>query len=238
MFGIIIILVIILILLITIILCGFYIKNKVSGFTMKYFGTEDLKEAIEQSEITASSTPKSVFSVESVSLKKINKDFPDLNINELKAEAEKVIFDVFKAIENKDRDAYKDENEGINSFINSKIDDIGEKNVSYDNIKIHRTVINRYEKTTNSANLYFQSSFEYYEKVGNKVGKVVQDRVKTEFVYVIDELSFNHKKALGLKCPNCGAPVKTLGNKVCEYCGVGIRDIVKKSFIFNKIIQD
>lgn len=238
MFGIIITLVIILVLLLSIVLVGFYIKNKISNFTMKYFGTPDLKDAIEQSEITASSTPKSVFSVESVSLKKINKDFPDLNINELKAEAEKVIFDVFKAIEEKNREAYKDDNEVINSFINSRIDDLGNKNVSYDNIKIHRTVINRYEKTSNSANLYFQTSFEYYEKIGDKVGKVVQDRVKTEFVYVIDGLSFDNKKSLGLKCPNCGAPVKTLGNKVCEYCGVGIRDIVIKSFIFNKIIQD
>ena len=119
MFGIIITLVIILVLLLSIVFVGFYIKNKISNFTMKYFGTPDLKDAIEQSEITASSTPKSVFSVESVSLKKINKDFPDLNINELKAEAEKVIFDVFKAIEEKNRDAYKDDNEVINSFINS-----------------------------------------------------------------------------------------------------------------------
>ena len=75
MFGIIITLVIILVLLLSIVFVGFYIKNKISNFTMKYFGTPDLKDAIEQSEITASSTPKSVFSVESVSLKKLIKIF-------------------------------------------------------------------------------------------------------------------------------------------------------------------
>lgn len=24
---------------------------------------------------------------------------------------------------------------------------------------------------------------------------------------------------LGLNCPNCGAPISTLGHKHCEYCG-------------------
>ena len=231
-------LVTLLILLIAIIICGYFIKYKVSQFTMKYFGTKDLKEAIEQSEIAASTTPKSVFSVENVSLKKVNKDFPDLNINELKAEAEKAIFDVFKAVENKDRNAFLEVNQNINSFINSMIDDAGKSNVRFDNIKIHRTVINRYEKTSSTANIYFQTSFEYYKQVGKGLGMKVQDRMKTEFIYVFDSLKYDNKKSLGLKCPNCGAPVKSLGNKVCEYCGVGIRDIVKKNWVFNKIIQD
>ena len=30
----------------------------------------------------------------------------------------------------------------------------------------------------------------------------------------------NGSEGLGLNCPNCGAPIKSLGQKFCEYCGV------------------
>ena len=117
-----IILIIVLLILVAIIICISYIKKNVSDFTMKYFGTTDLKEAIDQSEITASETPKTVFSVESVVLKKIYKDFPETNINEIKALAEKSIREVFDAIENKDSTMFND-NVTVKAFVDSKIND-------------------------------------------------------------------------------------------------------------------
>ena len=230
-------LLIILIILIAIILCILYIKKNVADFTMKYFGTKDLKEAIEKSEITASETPKSVFSVESVILKRITKDFPETNINELKALVEKSIRDIFNAIEASDSSDFTDV-PTVKAFIDSRINDNDGKAI-YDNLKFHNTVVNMYTKSGDSANITFQSSFEYYKKIGDKIGKKVQDRLKVEFVYIIDEAEYSGDiKAVGLKCPNCGAPVASLGYKVCSYCGTGIKDLVKKNWVLNKVKQD
>ncbi len=230
-------LLIILIILIAIILCILYIKKNVADFTMKYFGTKDLKEAIEKSEITASETPKSVFSVESVILKRITKDFPETNINELKALVEKSIRDIFNAIEAGDSSDFTDV-PTVKAFIDSRINDNDGKAI-YDNLKFHNTVVNMYTKSGDSANITFQSSFEYYKKIGDKIGKKVQDRLKVEFVYIIDEAEYSGDiKAVGLKCPNCGAPVASLGYKVCSYCGTGIKDLVKKNWVLNKVKQD
>jgi len=41
---------------------------------------------------------------------------------------------------------------------------------------------------------------------------------ETELLYVQDSGRFGEAAAAGFRCPNCGAPVKSLGMKRCEYC--------------------
>ena len=73
----------------------------------------------------------------------------------------------------------------------------------------------------------------------NNIGKKVQDRFKLEFIYIIDESKVEEsKRVLGLNCPNCGAPIISLGEKVCNYCGTGIKDLVKKTWNLNNINND
>ena len=31
--------------------------------------------------------------------------------------------------------------------------------------------------------------------------------------------------AVGVTCPNCGAPITGLGSKFCEYCGTGVTPV-------------
>ena len=38
-----------------------------------------------------------------------------------------------------------------------------------------------------------------------------------------------------INCPNCGAPIKNLGDKICSYCGSGVIDILKRTWVLNKI---
>ena len=213
-------------------------RHKLSMFTKKYYGTTDFKEALEKSELLASNTPKSLMSVESVVKKRIAKDFPELDINELKSLVEKYIRDIYLAIEMKDSSPFN-ENEYIKSYIDSKLNDLKNNNIVIDDLKFHNTVINNYEKNSSSAKLVFQTAFEYFEKQGSKVGKKVQDRLKVEFIYVLDDTKYDEKvRGLILHCPNCGAPVRRLGYKTCEYCGIAITDLPKKNWFLNKIIQN
>ena len=219
-------LVILILLILIVLILYFIVKRKAKRFLGEYFNASTFKEALEKSEIESEETPKSLSSMDTIYLEKLKKDFPDLNINELKSDCEKVIVDVLKAIENKDESVLLS-SEKINSFIKSKITD---NQVYYDNIKIHKTVLNKYEKKEDIATIYLASSVEYISN-----GKKHQTRFKVEYIYIIDSLKNENIRALGLNCPNCGAPIKTLGHKKCDYCGTGVIDIVKKNWIANNI---
>lgn len=233
----IIILILILIIIGIILGCYLFVRYKIKNFTNKYFGTSDLKEAIEKSEILASETPKSISSMERLYLSKIKKDYPDLNINELKSMAESAILNGLHNIETKKIETQKF-NYKVNSWIKSKIEDLRSKEVHFDSIKFHNTAVSKYEKNNSIATIEFKISLEYFYKCGNEIGKKIQDRFKVEFIYVIDESKLGVEiKALGLNCPNCGASVTHTGVKICTYCGTGIKEIVKRVWSLNNIIN-
>ena len=225
---------------IVVLLIVFYIilRIKMKNFLLKYFGTADLKKAIEMSEVIDSNTPKSISSMERIYNDTIKKDFPDLNLNEIKRMGEKAILDYFRAIENKDFNIFNYNSDNVKSLIESKIDDLKQTEVHFDSIKFHNTVLNRYENKDGIATLYLQTSLEYLYKEGNSIKKKVQDRFKLEFIYIIDEEKVSKtKKGLGLNCPNCGSPITSLGVKKCNYCDTIVTDIVKRTWYLNNIIQ-
>jgi hypothetical protein len=233
--GFLVTLILIAIFLAIIVLLIIYIKSVVGGFLEKYFGTRDLKEAIEKSEIESENTPKSLSSMETLSLSSLRKDFPELNINEIKSMAENAITNYLRAIEKKKIEDLNSYNDNIKNMVLSKIEDLGDNKVSYEDIKYHKTVINRYEKSKSIATLYMASALEYYRK-DDKIRKKIQDRFLVEIIYIIDPTEVDEdKKLLGLNCPNCGAPITTLGEKYCRYCDTGIKDLVKRTWVVNNI---
>lgn len=223
--------------IILLIVCVFiYLKVKLKGTLKEFFNADSLREAFNNSGIQDQDTPKSLSSMESIYSSKIKKDFPNLNINELKAKAESVIEKAFDGIEQRDKDTFKELGR-INTFIVSRIDEANNTNTHYSACKVHRTVINRYENHSGVATIYFQSSFEYIRKVGENQRKI-QSRMNTEFIYIVDESKVSKKeKTIGLNCPNCGAPLKGVGQRVCKYCGSGTEDIVKRTWAINNIAE-
>lgn len=194
----------------------------------------NLKDIVEQARIEDQEVPKSLSSMDSVYLDSIRKDFPDLNINELKREAEKIVLDCYNAIENKNTGNFKGK---IKSFIEASIDDYKDKDIKFDDIRIHNTVISKYKKEEGIVTLTFTIGFQYYLVIdGNS--KKVQDRCRCEYIYVYDvDKVDNDLKVLGLNCPNCGSPIKSLGQKKCAYCGTGVLDIVKRVFTCCDVVR-
>ena len=197
----------------------------------KYFGS-DIGEIIKEARLEDEELPKSLSSMDSIYLERIKKDFPDVNINELKSLCEKEILDIFNSVENKNVKSIKGK---MKSLVESMIEDNRNKDISYQDIKFHKTVVSKYENNNSIATITFGSSFQYILNEGSKTKKV-QDRAKIEFIYVIDANKVDYKKkVLGINCPNCGAPIKKLGNKSCSYCGSHIIDIVKKVWTINDV---
>ena len=56
--------------------------------------------------------------------------------------------------------------------------------------------------------------------------------------HMIDEEKISpEENVLGIHCPNCGSPIKTLGEKQCSYCGSAVMEIVGRVFVCNDIVR-
>ena len=215
--------------------CYLFIKIKIRSILNKTgFSGMNLRDVIEQARLEDETTPKSLASMERIQLRQIKKDFPDLNINQMKRRSEKVILDCFNAIEDKNSSGMKGK---LKSFVEDMIRDYKETEVHFNEISFHNTVISDYKKDEGIVTLTFSSSFQYYLVVdGND--KKVQDRAKVEFIYVIDEEKVSHSQnVLGIHCPNCGSPITTLGEKKCSYCGSAVLELFGKVFVCNDIVR-
>lgn len=212
-----------------------YFRVRIRRILDKFgFAGMNLKQIIDEARLEDQEQPKSLSSMDTVYLDNIKKDFPEIHINELKREAERVLLDAFQGVERKDSSNFKGK---IKSFVDSMISDYAGKDVSFDQMKIHNTVVSNYKKEGGIATIYFATAFEYYLNTdGKRVKK--QDRAKIEFIYVYDMNEVDaDKKVLGIHCPNCGSPITTLGQKKCSYCGQAILEFIGRVFTCNDIVR-
>ena len=221
----------VIILIIAVLVGYFIIKKKIRDFSTQFFGTSNIKSAIQKLEVEAEETPKSLSGMESLALPILQEDFPDLNINEMKSLCENKILECFKKVNDANNDEHF-ESQKIENWVKDKIS----KSTKYDSIKIHRTILNKYNKVDNIATLSFRTALQYIYSDDKIKNKKVQTRFETEFIYIIDSSKLSeNQKGLALNCPNCGAPIKNLKQKYCVYCNCGIIDVVKKVWTFNNI---
>lgn len=217
-----------LIIILLIILFILYVIYKVKKFLRENFNSDSLKEIIKETELEEETRMKTLYGMESVYIPILEKDFKELNINELKSIAEENIINCFRCINKKSTKDFKSSSQKVITWVNEKISSLKE-NDTYSDVKIHKTVLNKYEKNNVIATIIFQTAFEY--KINDKKK---QARMQTEFIYIIDSDNIK-SKAIGLNCPNCGAPIKSLGDKKCEFCGTGVIDIVKRVWTLNNM---
>ena len=232
----IIILVLILLIIISSVCVYFFFKRKVENFSMKVFGTKDIMAGFKEQELEYQETPKSVSSMDSVIIPKIEKDFPHTDVNELEKMAENALILYFKSLEKKKLLKIENASDKLNNKIKTEIEENQFDSTSKTNMKIHTTVINEYKNKGGSCNVTFQTSLEYIES-NKKNKKKVQARYKTELIYVYDETEVEGVYGVSLNCPNCGAPVKNLGSKKCPYCESAILEYTKKVWKVNEIYK-
>jgi len=115
----------------------------------------------------------------------------------------------------------------------------------FENIHIHRTEIHQYRKSKGRISVVFQSAVAYLHYL-EQDGKIIkgstemteQARYNVEVIYIQDEALVENtgEMALGLHCPNCGAPITGLGeSKVCEYCDSPITEFNIRTWNFSRV---
>lgn len=244
-------LIIILVLVLTIMFTIYYwikrIQSKIRNFSRQVWGTDSITQGAAKMKAEYSATPKSVSAMTSLCLPKIIKDFPDFQYNEMKDRSNNLLTSYLLAITSKSVSDLKEGNSELENKLVNYITMLDEKELTehFERIKIHRTEISGYRKEKGRCIITFQSSIEYFHYVedangipleGEKDSKF-QTKYNVDLIYIQDrsivenELDF----ALGVNCPNCGAPLSSLGAKVCEYCGTPIIELNIHAWSFSDV---
>ncbi len=170
----------------------------------------ELNSALKTSRVTEeeiAATPRSLSGMDSVYLPKIMRDFPEFSWDEWRTKIEEAVL--------------------------SRIRDR--------NGRVYQTVISRYTKDGGVCRIVAETSASYYPEkdeapenlrgVGQihviRDGKKEQSLLKRQAVFETDLIYVQNAekiqgKAIGLNCPNCGAPLTRLGDKHCPYCGTSV----------------
>lgn len=227
----------------------YQLKKKVHEFSRQAFGTDTLKEGFEQVEKEYEVTPKSVSAMTSVCLPRIKKDFPEFSYDEMKAKANNVITSYLLGLASLDASKLTEGNSELKNKLENQIQiwKSKDKKPHYDSIKIHRTEISSYTKRAGRCIVTFQASVQYHQYVTDHEGHIVsgseeklfQSKYDADLVYIQDRSIVEDKHlgndALGVNCPNCGAPITNLGAKFCEFCGTGIVEINIHAWQFDDV---
>lgn len=233
--------IIILVLILAIIFAVYYaychITSSIREFSRSLFGTSNIKQAADRLRSEYSTTPKSVSAMTSLCLPRIKKDFPDFNYDEMKERAENVLVSYLRGISERNPSLLKDGNSELQQQLENYVAMLkGKCQIErYDKIRIHDTAITEYKKSAGRCSIIFQSAMECFHYVTDENDRVkegskdykYQTKFNISMIYIQDrnivENELDH--ALGLNCPNCGAPITSLGHKHCAYCGTPVQEL-------------
>ncbi len=228
-------------------ICALVIRNKVRKFSRNYFGTSNISEAFKEQKANLSETPRSLHGMTNIYLPMIKKDFPEFDYELYRNKAQSLLRSYFTAVESKNQSALSEEcTQNLKNYVQSVIEDLNSRNVTqtFNEVVLHDTQISRYIKDGKTVTILFEISVGYFTYTTDESGKIVfGDReMKTQTVYEIglvyvqdiDKLD-GFGSGYGINCPNCGAPIKNLGMKFCEYCGTSVSEVNHRVWNFNSV---
>lgn len=225
----------------------FRIRQKSREFAQMAFGKNSIIEGFKEQQTRYENTPKSLAAQTTLALERISKDFPEFNYDNMKSRAENVVLSFLRSIDEDNASTLSEGNAMLKEQLRIKLETLRNINhrEQYDEAQIRRTEISRYEKGEGRCLIRFQCAVQskHYELDDNK--KIVkgskdhweQSRWEIDLVYIqdINKLTNPELSALGLNCPNCGAPITSLGQKACDYCGTAVREINIHAWSFSGV---
>ena len=186
---------------------------------------EGLIDQINLAQVRAENTPKSLAGMEAILLPEIMKDFPEYNsavlADRVKADA-RLYYESAKAGEV----LYKD---GISAALRERLtfpQDVA------GGIGIHRVSLSDYDRRSRDKLITYQAAAKYEDAKGT----THQTRLHMKYIAAYDDDFANEIRVI--KCPNCGAPVPTSGDKVCRYCGAALRTAPGLCWVLTDIKED
>lgn len=188
---------------------------------------EGLIDDIKGAQIREQETPKSLNAMDSLLLPQILKDFPEYNRAMLE---ERVIRDAKLFYES----AAKGEvlfTEGIAFSLREGLSERLPEGVA-GGIVVHRIALSSYDRHGRDKLITYQAAVQY----DGEDGRHCQRRLA--LTYIAAYASDPTENIEVIKCPNCGAPVPSVGEKVCRYCGSALTVFAGAGWVLIKIGEE
>ena len=162
-------------------------------------------------------TPKTLSGTESIHLSQLRKDFPDFNPTLAKTYVRSFVTEYFTAMREKRTDLTCFEDTCSRQFIEMMMAEFAAPAYTYSQVKIHKIVISDYRKNVDEANVSFQLALQY---VSSKNNRLSQEKYTVTYSYFLETGA--QGEMASVICQHCGAPVNSLGTKICPYCDAAI----------------
>lgn len=222
------------------------VTGKLRSLSRQLFGTSDFVAGMKMAADVQAETPKSVSAMTRIMEPQIMRDFPEFSWNQFKHKAENMLTSALLAISANDPNRLVEASEDVRMQVENIIADNRANNIgeTYSDIDIHQTEIANYQKRDGKCVITIQSAvgYMYYKMQDGKVidgdrQRKTQTKYNVELVYVQDVDEAKVGTSVGITCPQCGAPVKNLGAKYCEYCGCGIVELNIRVWSLHKFYE-
>lgn len=162
-------------------------------------------------------TPKTLSGTESIHLSQIRRDFPDFNPTLAKTYIKSFVTEYFAAMKEQRTDLTSFEDNCSKQLIEMMMAEFASPACTYSQVKIHKVVISDYRKNVDEANVFFQLALQY---VSSKTNRLSQEKYTVTYSYFLETGA--QGEMASVICQHCGAPVNSLGAKVCPYCDAAI----------------
>lgn len=207
------------------------------------------QQQLEEEALGGPSAPRSLSNMETVYRPILAKDFPDLNLDELKGHAQAVFTKTLQALERRDRQAIPLCDTTYMEQLRADLDRLDElgRTLSFRDLRVHKVVLNSYEKVDGLCRLRFQLAYraevlerELGENLRKSVQTVSELRGELDMIYIQDlaKVPTELQTGVALNCPNCGAALDESGATRCRYCGSPVRPLNLRVWRFSHYVRD
>lgn len=206
-------------------------------------GMKEIKEAVKNQgsiQMQEYSKPKNILGMTNLLEPQIQRDFPEFNKDLLFSICENNLRKIFNCIEEKDIEKINNDDDLIylKYSLKEEINDMKTSGIyeKFDNIVFEKHAIYSYTKLNGKASVKVCSTLSYYYDTNKKdvkcfKGVKKETRFQSDFVYVYDEKNFEQNQLnFSIRCPNCGAPLKSIEYSGCQYCGAYVERINLKAW--------
>lgn len=202
----------------------------------KRFGSSvsEILNTIKQADAEQMSTPKSLSGTEPVWRDKIAADFPELDLTLAKGYIKGFLPEYFSALSKGDVSGIRDNcTSQLCESLKASLDGQrleGKTLEQCSNVLVHKVVVSGYTRSNEDAQITFEAAVQYMLS-----GRLSQHKYKIMYSYFLEYGSKGENASL--KCQNCGAPISTIGEKVCPYCGEAIEASVERTWKVSEIVK-